>query len=768
MNLRTRLKNYFRPRLPEPGSASGEALSDAEHRVLFALLGILADDETLAESDFRAHLDARIAQHSGFLLVYREAAVSLGTAFPDTGFEQQHRTLRKILRDYRFRENDSNWRKQLRLTSENIDLLLTSPASKRFRQFVVRDFLDFYFRGRRAWEAVGYQNYPGKPVLEDEGGIVESVESRGRELFMALADGSYEKFQATKLSPDHSTIETKGGRQTSTLSPIAQEGIESFLKRPAAKIVAPGEQFDAIIVGSGPLGSAAASVLTKAGLQVAMLEAGAPPDEDRFAVMERTPSDGPAWDYDPWDFELHGDDLGLNTFSLRRVGGSSLAWGAVTPRFVANDFKLRSEYGVGIDWPISYEDIEEHYVKAERFIGVAADDDNPFSSPRSAPFPMPAYPWSETDRLVEVAAGKIGIRLHSTPNARNTEPYGGRSKCLDYGVCRACPIGAMFSSDQVIDRLKEYPNFSLISEANVSRILTDAEGGPRGVRFHTRDGGQRELNAPRVILAAQAIENVRLLLLSKEGGLANRSGTLGKYLTEHVKFYLTGRVDQGLTPYARGYETATSMQFHDHPERGSFAGSRLLIRENAGPTPLEIALESGKWGKALKTEIADTFGKFITLGAFMEQLPYERNAVDLSPTVKDRFGNPAARINFDLMAGDYERRGFTEMKKVIRRIFAQLGAHDVRLEVPPVVSGHYMGTHRMGSDPQQSVTDSHLECHDVKGLYLASYGAFPTGGISNPVPTGVALSLRMAEKIASEFKSAGAAEQPHTLQHANV
>ena len=160
MNLRTRLKNYFRPRLPEPGSASGEALSDAEHRVLFALLGILADDETLAESDFRAHLDARIAQHSGFLLVYREAAVSLGTAFPDTGFEQQHRTLRKILRDYRFRENDSNWRKQLRLTSENIDLLLTSPASKRFRQFVVRDFLDFYFRGRRAWEAVGYQNYP--------------------------------------------------------------------------------------------------------------------------------------------------------------------------------------------------------------------------------------------------------------------------------------------------------------------------------------------------------------------------------------------------------------------------------------------------------------------------------------------------------------------------------------------------------------------------------------------------------------------------------
>ena len=83
------------------------------------------------------------------------------------------------------------------------------------------------------------------------------------------------------------------------------------------------------------------------------------------------------------EFELNGDDLGLNTFSLRRVGGSSLAWGAVTPRFVENDFRMRSKYGVGIDWPIGYDELENYYAKSERFIGVAADDDNPFSSPRS-------------------------------------------------------------------------------------------------------------------------------------------------------------------------------------------------------------------------------------------------------------------------------------------------------------------------------------------------------------------------------------------------
>ena len=509
-------------------------------------------------------------------------------------------------------------------------------------------------------------------------------------------------------------------------------------------------------------------MLVKAGLNVAMLEAGAPPDEDRFAVMERTPSDGQAWDFDPWDFELHGDDLGLNTFSLRRVGGSSLAWGAVTPRFVANDFRLRSRYGIAVDWPVGYDELESYYVKSERFIGVAADDDNPFASPRSAPFPMPAYPWSETDRMVEQAAGKLGIELHSTPNARNTETYDGRSKCLDYGVCRACPIGAMFSSDQTIERLEQYQNFTLFDRAEVTRILTDSQGHPSGVRYVGRDGTAREMRAPRVILAAQAIENVRLLMLSKQGGLANSSGVLGKYLTEHVKFYLTGRIDEKLSPYARGYETATTMQFHDHERRGEFAGSRLLIRENAGPTPLEIALGSGYWGAGLKDEIRATFGRFITLGAFMEQLPYESNCVDLSPTVKDRHGNPAARIRFKLMAGEYERRGYKEMKKIIRRIFAELGAHDVRVEVPPIVSGHYMGTHRMGSDPAGSVTDSYLECHDVPGLYLASYGAFPTGGISNPVVTGVALAIRMAEKIAREIQTSRPSAVQSPLQRTHV
>ena len=145
-------------------------------------------------------------------------------------------------------------------------------------------------------------------------------------------------------------------------------------------------------------------------------------------------------------------------------------------------------------------------------------------------------------------------------------------------------------------------------------------------------------------------------------------------------------------------------------------------------------LESGRWGADLKREIADTFGRFITLGAFMEQLPYEKNH---RRSVTHGKGSPRQPRRAHPLRPDgwqireARLRGDEEDHPQVSS--ASSARYDVRVEVPPLVSGHYMGTHRMGDDPAQSVTDSHLECHDVPGLYLASYGAFPTGGISNPV-----------------------------------
>lgn len=503
------------------------------------------------------------------------------------------------------------------------------------------------------------------------------------------------------------------------------------------------ERTEVAIVGSGPLGAAAAKVLIDAGTRVTMLEAGKRPTSDRFSLLERAVRREIPWNFRPWRYESVGDDLDMNTFAIRMLGGSSLAWGAVTPRFLENDFRLRSRHGIGRDWPIDYDDLEPYYLAAERLMGVAGSDDTAWWPRRSAPYPMPAFPMSNTDKFVKSGCDKLGIPLVPVPVARNSVDHLGRPKCAHYAVCRACPIGAMYASDMTVNALEKHSRFTLKLGASVVRIEKDSSGAAHRVVWMDEDHVEHAIEADRIILAVQGVETVRLLL---DSGLANENGQLGRGLMEHPKFYVMGRVAPVLDAHRYGFETATTLLFHDHPRRGEYAGGRLMVREGAGPSPAEIARTSGLWGKALADEIREVFGHYVTLGAFLEQLPYDDNRVTLSDTIENEHGRPAAKIEFNLMR-DYETKGYLAMKREIERIMDALGATDVRVIMEPSIGGHYMGTHRMGHDPETSVTTDRLECHSVKNLFLASSGAFPTGGISNPTLTGVALTMRMADYI---------------------
>jgi choline dehydrogenase-like flavoprotein len=171
----------------------------------------------------------------------------------------------------------------------------------------------------------------------------------------------------------------------------------------------------------------------------------------------------------------------------------------------------------------------------------------------------------------------------------------------------------------------------------------------------------------------------------------------------------------------------------------------VLVRENAGPAPFQIAAESGKWGRELREEIQSLFGTFMMLGAFVEQLPYDDNCVRLSGT-RTHAGMPAARVDFQLVHS-YEREGYRFLKGVIVDILEAAGATEICHVTPELNSGHYMGGHRMGTGRDASIVDSYLESHEVPGLFLATAGAFPTGGVSNPTLTTVALCLRMADRM---------------------
>ena len=498
-----------------------------------------------------------------------------------------------------------------------------------------------------------------------------------------------------------------------------------------------------MIVGSGPAGAAAAHRLVHAGVKVVMLDAGSRPVKDRYALMDKSVRGQIPWTFPEYPYEMDGDDVELNLFAIRKVGGSSLAWGAIAPRFHSADFEMQTRYGVGVDWPLSYDELEPYYCEAEAFMGVSGADDNPYASPRSKPYPMGPFAMNDTDRLVRAAGDKLDIKFHSVPCARNSTIYENRSACAYYGVCRACPISAMYSSDYTVNRLEAKPNFELRPDSPAARIETDAHGRASVVVYHDADGNEQAIGAQKVVLAAQAIETVRLLLNSD---LCNRNGMLGKYFMEHPKFYMSGRVGERLSPFRQGFETATTLKYHDHPNRDRYAGGRLLVRENAGPSVPEIAVEGGLWGEDLRNEIRETFGHYITLGAFLEQLPYEHNRISLSGSRRDTNGVAAAKVEFKLQ-GEYENAGFTEMSKVMESLFHELGASDVEVIMPPSNSGHYMGGHRMGNDPETSTTDSFLKTHEIDNLYLATGGAFPTAGVSNPTLTTVALVLRMAEEM---------------------
>jgi len=507
---------------------------------------------------------------------------------------------------------------------------------------------------------------------------------------------------------------------------------------------------EVVIVGSGPAGAAAAHALVHRGVAVIMLEAGTQPEPNRFAIMERALLGDIPWKFDPLPYETVGDDIHLNTFAIRKVGGSSLAWGAITPRYHPNDFRMQSRYGVAVDWPISYDELEPYYCQAERFMGVSGAQDTPLAPPRSEPYPMPAFPMNDTDLLVKQACEKLEIPIHSVPSARNRVAYDGRSACTFYGTCRACPSGGMYSSDRTVNRLLKSPYFQLITEAEAQRVEIDGERRARRVVYLDRAGREQVVLGDRIVLAVQCVEVVRILLNSHTGafpsGLANRSGRLGLGFMEHPKFYMTGSVDQRQNPYTQGFETATSFKFNDHGRRGEYSAGRLIIRENAGPSPAEIARASGLIGRDLRKEIRETSGQYITLGAFHEQLPRDENRISLSRTVRLRNGAPAARVEFKL-TGEYERRGFLAMKKVMERIFDALGAKSVKVTMDLENGGHYMGGHSMGRDPASSVTNADLETHEVKNLYLATAGAFPTSGVSNPTLTTVALVLRMVDRM---------------------
>lgn len=213
---------------------------------------------------------------------------------------------------------------------------------------------------------------------------------------------------------------------------------------------------DVIIVGSGVAGSLVAYELAKIGVSVAILEAG-PRVERQQAVQQfwnavvKVPecpypisphaphptTDNP----DGWYIQA-GPDKFRSTY-LRVVGGTTWHWLGTCLRFVPDDFRLQTKFGRGVDWPLSYDDLEPWYGAAEDALGVAGDASEPLGSPRSKPYPLPAIPQTWLDKQFADALAATRYEVRCTPQGRNSTDRDGRPACCGSASCiPICPIQA--------------------------------------------------------------------------------------------------------------------------------------------------------------------------------------------------------------------------------------------------------------------------------------------------------------------------------------
>ena len=527
---------------------------------------------------------------------------------------------------------------------------------------------------------------------------------------------------------------------------------------------------DVCIVGAGAAGGVLALELARRGVRVIVLESG--PRHDfarrweyvRRYVRHQNPWRTPLRELDrhtvggPQPYRLEGK-------RARGIGGSTLHWEGYALRFHASDFRLRSLHRIAEDWPLSYQDLEPYYGLAERALGVAGANDEPWASARSSPFPLPPFPFSSSDGLFAPACRSLGVGFHHLPQARNSQAYAGRPQCRACGTCAVCPTGAKASTDLThIPDAEATGNARVITEATVLRLGLDRSGEVSAAVYARPDRVEQRLTARVFVLAGGAIENARLLLLSASRGfptgLANRSGLVGKFFMSHPSIDVTGRAREKVHPYRIGFSTAMSRQFAIERERATRGAFLLEFLNSAGPTPEQIAVASGLSGEALRRHVREQFGHSLGIRVYGEQLPSRVNAVSLASNVRDYFGSPAPHIHCGV--GQYERKALDEAKDVASKILTAMGLSQIR-STGLTYAGHQLGTHRMGDDPATSVVDVNLRCHDVPNLYLVGGGCFVTASASPPTLTIVALAIRAAEHISARLGPVGTLKQKPTV-----
>jgi choline dehydrogenase-like flavoprotein len=505
---------------------------------------------------------------------------------------------------------------------------------------------------------------------------------------------------------------------------------------------------DVCIIGCGASGSVLAKELAEAGRSVVVLEAGPWLSTDDDLRQDEVEMLGRFdWDDRRW---LSGDEeleLGHRRDG-RGVGGGTLHFGAVALRLWQEDFERRRRDGVGADWPFPYADIVPFYDEVETELALSGPRSMPWGGPHPRAYPQPPHALSARDLIVARGMQELGIGWSENALAILTGRHDGRSPCMNYGYCQwGCKSRAKSSMHVTYVPKAVIAGAEIRDRSRVVHLEVDDLSGRISGVVYVRDGVTHRQRADVVILAGFCIENPRLLLHSASpafpDGLANRSGTVGRYLLAHIADSCFGRFEQPVHQWSTSPGTLLSQHHYGTRSASSYVGGWSWMTSCLFPGEFGITLArsgEGWWGQRLSDALA-AYPHWLVLGSEGECLAYAGNRVELSDDV-DEFGVPRPRVHFDF--GDNEHSMRADIHRIAHDILTAAGASEIVISEG---NDHLMGGCRMGTSPTESVVDANCRTWDHPNLFICDASVFPSSGGAQPSQTVMALAVRLARHL---------------------
>ena len=528
------------------------------------------------------------------------------------------------------------------------------------------------------------------------------------------------------------------------------------------------EKYEVIIIGAGASGLASSWFLSKAGFKVACFEQGDYLNKEELVPIKKG---GELQRYDLLspdpnirnnfcDYPIDCSNSPIEIANYNGVGGSTILFSAQYPRLKPNDFKVKSNDGIAVDWPIKYEDLLPFFNINDELTGVSGLEGDPMESNFKAN--MPPLPFGEMGR--KLISGFESLNWHWWPaySAINSIGYDGRpadDHLRPSNMAGDLNGGKGSTNNTYLPKALENGLILKIKSKVIKLIKDPHQEKIKEIIYVDDKGNQNSAEADIFILAASGIGTPKLLLNSNKSdhrGIANSSDLVGRNLMLHPLGYVEGHFRENLNSNIgpQGCCILSQEFYSSKKERGFLRGYTFQVI--GGPLPVESALNLSarklvKFGKNFISEFQSIYNHTAHLTVISEDLPEKHNRVTLSKNKVDKFNISGVEISYKI--SENTKKMLSHGLNNGRKIMKEAGAYKSFASGPVRNTGwHTLGTCCMGDDPKESVVNSFGKTHDINNLFIVDGSLFPTSGGVNPASTIQTLALYISNKIVERYK----------------